>query len=90
MTRLATIFSLLCVSVFSTEVMQNAVNLVWYCYDYDYEPIQLHYYTGLEVSTNLTEWTVVAGFPAQTTNRVSMPREDMMFFRVWMSETNRF
>ena len=90
MTRLAAILLLFTCCSFAAEVMQNAVNLVWYCYDANYEPIQSRYYTGLEVSTNLTEWTVVAGFPAKETNKVSMPRENIMFFRVWMSETNRF
>jgi hypothetical protein len=68
----------------------RSVTLMWECYDYDYEPIQPHYYTGLDVSTNLVDWVCVAGFPAKATNVVSVPRTDMMFFRRWMCETNKF
>jgi uncharacterized protein YmfQ (DUF2313 family) len=58
-------------------VAQPAVNLVWD--------------TGLEASTNLlADWTVICGFPAQATNRLSLPRADIMFFRKWEAETNRF
>lgn len=64
---------------------QTAVNLTWECYDYDYG-----YFTGLDVSTNLVDWTTIAGFPAQATNRVSLPRANMMFFKRWICETNRF
>jgi hypothetical protein len=72
-------------------VAQPAVNLMWECYDWDYAPIRPPYFTGLEASTNLlADWTVICGFPAQATNRLSLPRADIMFFRKWEAETNRF
>ena len=65
--------------------IQQAVNLRWECYDWEEG-----YYTGLCISTNLTDWICVAGFVARATNNVSVPRENMMFFRRWMCETNKF
>ena len=66
-------------------IAQPTVTLMWECYDYDYG-----YFTGLDASTNLTDWICVAGFPATATNKVSLPKADIMFFRRWMCETNRF
>ena len=68
-----------------TIAPQPSVNIMRECYDYDYG-----YFTGLDISTNFVDWITIAGFPAQATNKVSLPRAKMMFFRRWLCETNRF